>query len=637
MTLSLRTRIILLTLPWLLSLLIVSILGTLLLDHLGNSIKSILKENYDSVKAMVGVQQIAVKLDQLFLHNSSETQPISSNTFQQLLQDYQNYLKTEEENITIFPEEPSFVQQLHQLSIDYFEQAKKFSETQDQQLRYQIYFAKEADKGLKYIFQQIVEVSQQILELNEKQMRRESIDAQSTTAKARTILLLIFGIAVVLGLVEIYWLQKTILKPISVTTEAAKAIGMGHLELSVPILSKDEIGHLGESFNRMASKLRSYRQSNTEKLLRAQQTSQATIDSFTDPVVVVDMLGQIEIANPAAQKLLGLDNKDKSAEELCATGETTVPRPWLGPDILKRIIEEVLKTQTAIFSQNYDQGITFRFQEEDHVYLPQVSPIRSRDGEALGAAIVLNDITRFRILDRLKSDWVATVSHELKTPLTSVRLAVHVLLEEVVGPLEPKQLELLMEARENTERLFKLIDNLLALAQLEPGTQLNLEFKEQSIVPILQQCWEQIIPRAQDKHVLLDLKIDEDLPAVLLEPGRWAQAINNLLDNALNNTDGGGKISLLAQHDHSQQKLIVQIKDTGIGIPEESIPHLFEKFYRVQDSSHPQRREQYSGTGLGLAIVHDIVLAHHGRITCQSGVDQGTCFTIYLPVVQAGS
>src|SRR5207302_2955330 len=172
-----------------------------------------------------------------------------------------------------------------------------------------------------------------------------------------------------------------------------------------------------------------------------------------------DTLGRVESANPAAVRLLGVRPPE----------DNDPPPEWHPPDALAAPVAEALRDQRAVTTETFDRAVTFRSDGEDRAYLPQVRPIKSPDGDALGAAVVLADVTRFRLLDRLKSDWVATVSHELKTPLTSVRLAVHVLLEEAVGPLEPKQVEFLVEVRENTERLLKLIERLLSLAKLEDG------------------------------------------------------------------------------------------------------------------------------------------------------------------------
>jgi signal transduction histidine kinase len=235
--------------------------------------------------------------------------------------------------------------------------------------------------------------------------------------------------------------------------------------------------------------------------------------------------------------------------------------------------------------------------------------------------VVLNDITRFRLLDQFKTDLVATVSHELKTPLTGVRLAVHVLLEETVGPLTPKQTELLVDARDNAERLLNLIDQLLALARLQrPGPR---ELVPEDPVELLRRAADAVRPRAEDKHVTVEVAVGGPLPPVAVEPERMELALGNLLNNAVTYTPAGGAVTLSAAA--ADGRVVLTVADTGVGIPAEHLPHVFDRFFRIPGQSDE------TGTGLGLAIVKEVVTAHGGEITCQSERGQGTTFRITLP------
>ena len=221
--------------------------------------------------------------------------------------------------------------------------------------------------------------------------------------------------------------------------------------------------------------------------------------------------------------------------------------------------------------------------------------------------MVLNDVTRFRLLDEFKSDLVSTVSHELKTPLTSLRLDLHLILEETLGPLAPKQLELMLDARENAERLLAIVNNLLDLARLEQGGG-KLDLRPEPPADLLQAAADGIRPRAQDKGVEIRVEAPPDLPPVAADAGRLGYALGNLLDNAVTYTDRGGRITLAAASagDH----VVLTVADTGAGIPPDHLPHVFEKFFRVPGQSRA------GGTGLGLAIVHEVVTAHGGTVTC---------------------
>ncbi|HTU22797.1 MAG TPA: HAMP domain-containing sensor histidine kinase, partial [Gemmataceae bacterium] len=253
-----------------------------------------------------------------------------------------------------------------------------------------------------------------------------------------------------------------------------------------------------------------------------------------------------------------------------------------------------------------------------------IFPINDPFGILLGAAVVLNDVTRFRLLDQIKSDLVATVSHELKTPLTSVRLVLHLLLEEATGPLTPKQTELLIDARDNAERLLGIIEHLLALARLEQGREF-LQLQAELPQTLLETAADTARPRAEAKHIELVVEDATHVPPVAADPLRLGHALNNLLDNALTYTDEGGRITLSASM-MDERTVRLSIADTGVGIPAEYLPHVFDRFFRVPDQSRGH------GTGLGLAIVREIVAAHGGQISCESQTGQGTGFHLTLPI-----
>jgi signal transduction histidine kinase len=368
----------------------------------------------------------------------------------------------------------------------------------------------------------------------------------------------------------------------------------------------------------MIRQLRAYRRTNLDKLLRAQRTTQAAIDSFPDPILVIDPGGRVELANPAARTLLGVGS----------VGSEPDPA-WEPPESLRQPLTEALGSQRAFQPEGFDQVVSFRLGGDDRTYLPQVRPIRDVDGDTLGAAVVLNDVTRFRLLDQFKSDLVATVSHELKTPLTAVRLAVHVLLEESVGPLTPKQTELLIDARENAERLLALIEQLLALARLQRSDD-RASYQTADPVDLLRQAADAVRSRAEDKHVELEVTAGEPVPPLRVDPDRMARALGNLLNNAVRYTPSGGRVTLSAAPG-ADGRVVLTVADTGIGIPTEYLPHVFDRFFRIPGQSDE------AGTGLGLAIVKEVVAAHRGEVTCESEPGKGTTFRIVLPSAESAT
>jgi PAS domain S-box-containing protein len=435
--------------------------------------------------------------------------------------------------------------------------------------------------------------------------------------------LLGFGLGLTVAATLAGWLAfrtvRAILRPIQAVTQSALAIGGGNLDQVVPVMSNDELGRLAQAFNTMARQLRHYRQTDYARLLRTQRTSQATIDSFPDPVLVVDPEGKVDMANPAAERLLGVSSK--------AAGQQGLQHAWQPPEPLRQPLREALTNQTPYIADGFDRAVLFRLEGKEHFFLPRIVPIQDLYKNSLGAAVLLADVTRFQLMDQVKSDLVATVSHELKTPLTSIRLDHHLLLEEAAGPLTPKQTELLLDARDNAERLLGMVNQLLDLARFEQGRH-YLDFRPEQPADLLQAAADAIRPRAEDKDITIVVDASAELPAVFADAQRLGHALNNLLDNALTYTDRGGRITLSATSSGAMVSLAVA--DTGVGIPPEHLPHLFDKFFRIPGQSKIQ------GTGLGLAIVREIVLAHGGTIVCESQAGSGTTFRINLPVWSEG-
>jgi signal transduction histidine kinase len=255
-----------------------------------------------------------------------------------------------------------------------------------------------------------------------------------------------------------------------------------------------------------------------------------------------------------------------------------------------------------------------------------VVAIRDDHEALLGAALVLSDVTKFHLLDQLKSDMVSTVSHELKTPLTSVQMAIHLLLEEAVGPLNAKQIELLLAARQDSDRLLAMVNDMLDLTRIEQG-RLRLELVPVRPNELMAQAAERFEARARDAGIAIRTSGEIDLPPVMADHERIGHVFDNLINNALQHTDRGGSISLAAQKHDGMIRFTIE--DNGEGIASEHLPRIFEKFYRVSSARHPGGA---GGAGLGLAIAHEIVAGHAGQIQVTSRLGAGTTFAFTLPM-----
>ncbi len=616
---SLRQRILLALIPLLLLPAVLGAVGMVLLYRLGYRSDAILRENYDSVRAMYQLDLNLERIDTSFQFALLNQEHEAREAYKTNWKEFETHFQTEQKNITILPEEQQLVAELEGLKTKYREQGDQFYRLDPKDpKRRKLY--REDPGSLHQQFENIRTVARDILHLNQEHMEQANRDAQETARLS----VLRLGIGLLAGALfaglAAWGLLHSVVPPVEALTRAARAASEGRLGSAVPETGTAEMGELTRAFNDLLVRLRDYRHSSSERLLRSQQTSQATIDSFPDPVVVVDPEGRVDLANPAARSLLGV---------VPLKGPDPAALPWQPPESLRQPLFDALREQKVSCAETFAEAVTLRLGEVERTFLPQVRPIRDPYGGTLGAAVVLTDVTRFRLLDQLKSDLVATVSHELKTPLTSLRLGLHLLLEETIGPLTPKQTELLLDARENAERLRTMVEQLLALARLEDGRQ-AVHTQATAAAALLRAAADQAAPRAEGKHLTLTVSEADHLPPVAADPVRIGQALNNLLDNAVAYTEPGGKVTLSAALGPGDTVRLT-VADSGRGIPPQYLPHIFEKFFRVPGDDRP------TGTGLGLAIVREIVTAHGGRAICESTPGVGTSFHLDLPVWKEGS
>ncbi len=609
---TLRHRIIVAMIPLFALLLALGGTATFLIYDLGNRIDRILRENYDSVIYMRDLNEALERIDSSFQFTLAGHEKDSRKQYEDNWKLFDERVTDEQNNITLSGE-AELAEKLAALGRRYRQQGDKFyaSPASDRDL---LYFGGQDQPGLYKTFQEIKAVSGNILKINQDNMKRANRNARRV---ARSALLwygagLAFGI--VLAVLLIVSTIRTILQPIRAATESAAAIGAGNLDQLVPVNSEDELGQLAKAFNNMARELRNFQKSHKAQLIRAQRTSQATIDSFPDPVLVVNRQQRVELANPVARRLL--------VGTLPEKGEI-LPAVWQPPESLRQPLADALNNQREYVPEGFDKAIVVQIGDKTHTFLPRILPIRDSDGDTLGAAVLLEDVTRFRLLDDMKTNLVATVSHELKTPLTSIRLVLHLLLEENIGALTPKQLELLVDARDNAERLLVMINNLLDLARLEQG-KIQLHLRPERPALLLRVAADAFQPRAADQGVALSVEAPDNLPPVAADADQFQHALQNLLDNALTHTPQGGRITLAAEP--AADKIVFSVADTGSGIPAQFLPYVFERYFRVPGDT------ARGGSGLGLAIVREIIAAHGGSVRCESTPEEKTVFSMSMPV-----
>lgn len=419
--------------------------------------------------------------------------------------------------------------------------------------------------------------------------------------ESRAALLIILLLSVLIALILSLIIARRFAYPVHVMTRIANKMAQMDFREKVKITTHDEHAGLAKSLNQMSFELERY----IRELSRVNSELEATFASMREGILVTNRDGQIVQLNKACKEMFGLESDPAGRAELEAL--RNVP--------LHDMIETALKHGEHV------TGELILNHRRLFVLSVNINPLKQADG-IQGTVAVFHDVTELRRLERMRRDFVANVSHELKTPLTSIKGFAEALAQtdENDTALLKKNIEIIHRKSADLEML---ISDLLDLASIESG---EIQMKKESIPlkPFLQNIVDELQKLIHEKK--LRVSISENWPAFIRADKRWIkQAVLNLLTNACNYTNPGGSISLGAAEEGRFIRL--NVSDTGIGISENDIARIFERFYRTDKA----RTRLTGGTGLGLSIVKHIVEAHEGRITVSSELAKGSTFSIYLP------
>src|SRR5690349_8461882 len=367
-----------------------------------------------------------------------------------------------------------------------------------------------------------------LLQLNQRAMVAKSEAAAGVAQLWFYRTLLIAGTLVTAGVVLAFLLSRRIVEPLRQLTATTTRIAGGDLDAKVTVNSDDEVGRLAAEYNRMAERIRELRNSDLGKLIVAQQTTEAAIDSLYDPVIVTDEDGRITKLNPAAEEIFGTEpqNHGKHVGELARDGR------------IAGAVAEALQSRQPVAGEGMAQVLPLAVDGSERAFRVRTTPMRDTAKHLLGAVTLLEDITHLREIDRLKSEFIATASHELRTPLTSVQMGVHLLLEGAAGELNDKQIEVLSACREDCERLDQLMRDLLDLSRIEAGES-QPQLQPLNLRELIAKEADELRPQVETNGLIFQVELTPDLPAVVADPSQIARVITNLVVNAIRYTKHG--------------------------------------------------------------------------------------------------
>jgi len=440
-----------------------------------------------------------------------------------------------------------------------------------------------------------------IMQINLQAIDKKNQAAQKSAEKAKTIITIILTVCILVGFTFIFNFPSLVASPIAKLTEAIKAIANKKYGERIHMDRKDEFGDLANAFNTMAERLDEYEHSNLSKILFEKRRAEAVINSLKDASIGIDNKGTVLFANQQALQLLNLKEQD-----------------------IIGLIQEDIKRRNDLFRFliNEQNSIPFKIvvDGKENYFTKEIIELVNENQKA-GQVIVLKNITPFKELDVAKTNFIATVSHELKTPLASSDFSLKLLEDERVGTLTPEQKELVQSLKEDNKRLLRILSELLDLSQVESGKiQLNLQPIQADI--LVRRAIESVQNVAKEKSISIKKELKETLPEIKVDTDKTVWVLNNFLTNAIRYSSRDSDV--IIEVDKKKDSMQFSVKDFGKGIAPEYKDKIFDRYFRI-----PGTKE---GTGLGLAICKEFIEAQGGKIWVESEIGSGSRFGFSLPI-----
>lgn len=543
------------------------IVGLVGINKLANESKNILKANYESIVYSRNMQQDM---------DNFPTQKIA------YINDFEKNLEAQEKNIT----EPGELQATTTLR-DLFEKYRQKDSltTLILQMRLQLY---------------------KINDLNLNAILQKSKATQQTADKAQLYLEILGTICFLLSFSFLLNFPGYIANPIKELTAGIKQIANRNYSQRIHIDKGDEFGDLAEAFNSMAKQLDDYENSNLAKIIFEKKRIETIINGMKDPIIGLDEKQNILFANTTAIKILGLKESDLIKKY--------APDVALKNDLLRNLINgEFQGGALKIYADN-----------KESYFSKEILNITVED-KAIGSVILLRNITQFKELDLAKTNFIATISHELKTPISSIKMSLKLLEDERIGNLNAEQKKFINDIKEDSQRLLSITGELLDLAQVETG---NIKLTRQLVEPrsIIDYAYNALKVQAEQKKITLNIDCLPNLPKVNCDLEKTAWVMVNFLSNAIRYSPESSEIVMSAKE--TEGGIIFSALDHGKGIDPKYRDKVFEKFNKI-----PHDETSKPGTGLGLAISKEFIESQHGKIGVESKLGEGSRFYFILPVV----
>lgn len=442
---------------------------------------------------------------------------------------------------------------------------------------------------------------QQVLRLNMRAIETKNNRATATANKTLTYISLLAGLVLLIGISFAYNFPSVLTQPIRALTEGLQEISRKNYRHRLHLTRHDEFGQMAQSFNTMAERLEYFEHSNLNKIIFEKTRAEAVINSLKEASIGIDKSGMVLFANNQALQLLGLQAKEivgKQAAEVSSRN-----------DLLRFLLADKGKLPFKVVLDNREN---YFIKEEIEI---------DQEGSD-NKVIVLQNITSFKELDVAKTHFIATVSHELKTPLASSDFSLKLLENPRTGTLTPDQQELVHTLRQDNQRMLRILSELLNMAQVETG-RIELHQAAADASQIVKAAIQSLAAAARARQIEIRFESPADLQQVMADAEKTGWVLNNLLSNAIRYSPGGGVVAVELISEPG--RMVFSVKDQGPGIPAQYAEKVFDRFFTLPGSKN-------TGTGLGLAISKEFIEAQGGQIWVDAAWTGGSDFRFSLPV-----
>jgi NtrC-family two-component system sensor histidine kinase KinB len=442
-----------------------------------------------------------------------------------------------------------------------------------------------------------------IIDVNLQAIYQKNNAAEDAAEDAKVIITIIITLCLLIGFTFIVNFPGLIADPISKLTDAIKAISNKNYSERIHLNRKDEFGDLADAFNNMAEQLDKYEHSNLATILFEKQRAETVINSLKDASIGIDTKGIILFANEQALQLLNL---------------------WEA-DIVGKLLEDIKKQNDLFrFLADDDSKTPFKvvLNDRENYFTKESIEILSGD-EKLGRVIIVENITSFKEMDVAKTNFIATISHELKTPLAASDFSLKLLEDARVGALTHEQKELIQQLKNDNQRMLRILSELLNMSQVEAG-KIQLDIRSVDPHQAVETSLMAVAATAREKEIVIDKKIEEKPPVIKADPDKISWVLNNFLTNAITYSPAG--TSILIEVKKINDRISFSVTDHGLGIDIIYLDRIFERYFQI-----PGRSDK-KGSGIGLAICKEFIEAMGGAIWVKSKPGQGSSFGFDLPV-----